>query len=100
MAEVETRSQKRAAGATAKPLSAEVKGKILQFSFWMLNEGYRESTIVTRTNLIKMLVRKGANLYDPETVKTVLARQKTWSEGYKVSLVNIYSCFLRMEGLT
>ena len=60
-------------------------------------EGYRESTIIGRSKLLKILVKRGANLFDPESIKLTIARQ-TWSEGRKDLAVEAYSCFLRMTG--
>jgi len=88
--------EKAGAGAT----SAEVKGKIVEFSFWMLKEGYAQSTIERRTAVIKTLVKRGANLYDPEGMKRIIATQKTWGDGAKANAVDAYTCFLSMEGLS
>ena len=99
MAEVESRIEKRAAGAT-KLTEVDITEKTLPFTMWMKKQGYRESTITTRTRIIKSLLRKGANLYDPESVKEVVAEQKTWNENTKFNVVNTYSCFLLMCGGT
>ena len=44
LAEVETRNQEKAAGAT-KSDPAIIKGKLLQFGLWMQKQGYAEQTI-------------------------------------------------------
>jgi integrase len=77
---------------------AETKGKTVEFSFWMLKQAYAQATIKTRTILIKRLVRRGADLLNPESVKEVIAKQP-WSNARKVIAVDTYSCFLRMQGL-
>jgi len=46
------------------------------------------------------LAARGANLYDPETVKSLIALQKTWCDGTKANVVDTYTCFLQKEGLT
>jgi len=43
LVKVESRTEKRAAGATTQ---AEVKGKIVDFAWWMKKGGYAETTIV------------------------------------------------------
>jgi integrase len=48
--------------------------------------------------LLKIMAKLGANLFDPESVKETIARQK-WSAGRKVNAVDAYTCFLRMLGL-
>jgi len=84
------------AGATT---NAEVKGKILEFGFWMKKQGYKESTIKTRMKHLKILVKRGVNLRNPESVKEVLALQQKWSDGTKANYVDTYTCFLEKEGL-
>jgi integrase len=77
-----------------------LKGKLLEFEFWMQKQGYAEQTVKHRVVRLTMLARRGANLLDPETVKNVIALQKTWSEGTKANVVDAYTCFLEKEGLT
>jgi len=90
LAEVQTRIQEQAAGATAK-------GKIIEYGWWLQKEGYSQATIYGRSKLLKILLRRGANLYDPESVKAVIAKQP-WSEGRKANAVDAYSSFLKMVG--
>jgi integrase len=63
----------------------------------MKKQGYADSTIEGRVKLLKRLVNLGANLYDPETVKGVIAKQ-AWSEDRKELAAEAYSCFLKMTG--
>lgn len=77
-----------------------LKGKCLEFEFWLNKQGYSDDGCKNRTYLIRRLARLGANLTDPETVKEVLAKQKTWNEGYKMLIVYAYESFLKMEGLS
>lgn len=98
MAGVEPETQK-AAGATQKPPEADIKGKLVEHAWWMKKQGYAEITILERCKLLKIMVKRGANLFDPESVKDVIARQK-WSEGRKENAVDAYSSFLLMIGGT
>ena len=75
----------------------DFKGKIVEYALWMQRKGYRESTIIGRSRLLKVLVKRGANLFDPETVKDIIAKQ-SWSEGRKDLGVEAYSSFLKMSG--
>lgn len=43
-------------------------------------------------------MRRGANLYDPESVKEVTSKQTTWSPERKQMAVHTYSTFLKMTG--
>ncbi|MGD0643379.1 MAG: tyrosine-type recombinase/integrase [Candidatus Bathyarchaeia archaeon] len=79
--------------------SLEAKGKIIEFAWWMKKQGYKDGTTLSRTKLLKIMVKRGANLYDPETIKDVIAKQ-AWSEGRKENAVNAYSTFLNMNGGT
>ncbi len=91
--------EKRAAGAT-KLSEADIKGKLVEFAWWMKKQGYAESSIESRGWIMKSLVNHGANLYDPESVKEAIANQEEWSDQYKVNVVNAYKCFVRTENLT
>jgi len=78
----------------------DAKGQIVQFMFWMQKQGYKEPTIRTRIVRLETLVRRGANLSDPESVKQIIALQKTWSDGTKSNVVDAYTCFLEKDGLS
>jgi integrase len=77
-----------------------LKGKLLEFEFWMQKQGYRPQTIKGRVVRVAALATKGANLFDPETVKAVIALQQTWSDGTKAAVVDAYSAFLIKEGVS
>jgi integrase len=76
---------------------SDVKGKIIQYAWWMKKEGYAEATIRGRSKLLSILAKREANLYDPESVKITIAKQQ-WCEGRKANAVDAYSTFLRMTG--
>ena len=44
-----------------------------------------------------MLTKRGANLYDPESIKETIVNQ-TWSNGRKNNAVDAYSSYLKMVG--
>jgi integrase len=72
-------------------------GKIVNYEFWMIKQGYAKSTIETRVKILRRLIKLGANLYDPESIKETVAKQ-TWSEGRKEIVAETYSNFLVMAG--
>jgi integrase len=86
--------QKRAAGATAKP---EVKGELVEFSWWLKKQGYAESTIRQYSKNIKILAERGADLYDPDSAKDVIARQE-WSNARRSVIIASYTVFLHKHG--
>jgi integrase/predicted RNA-binding Zn-ribbon protein involved in translation (DUF1610 family) len=107
---VETRTENRLAGAT-KLLTADTKVKtdtnptsneniLIVFRDWMQRQGYKTSTCEAYAKRIKILLRKEADLWNPENIKGIIAKQKTWGTGFKKCMVNAYERFLEMEELT
>jgi len=85
--------RERLAGATA-----EVKGKIVEYAWWMTKQGYSKGTIRLHISVLRTLHNRGADLYDSETVKEVIARQK-WSDARRRNVINAYTTFLKQNGL-
>jgi integrase len=79
--------------------TVDVNGKLIDYAWYLKKEGYRQKTIKGRGKLLKILCRRGANLYDPESVKNAIAKQP-WCEGRKANGVDAYSSFLAMVGGT
>jgi len=75
--------------------TADIKGKIVEYSFWLLKQGYSKYTIQGRTKLLKRLAKLG-DLLNPESIKEVIAKQE-WSTGRKVNAVDAYTSFLQMQ---
>ena len=77
--------------------TGDVKGKIIEYAWWLKKDGKSDATIEGRTKLLRILTKRGATLYDPETVKEVIAKQP-WSNGRKNNACDAYSSFLKMVG--
>jgi integrase len=77
----------------------DIKGKILQYGWWLKKDGKSDSTIESRVKLLQVLAKRGANLYDPESIKETIVNQ-TWSNGRKNNAVDAYSSYLKMVGGT
>jgi integrase len=73
----------------------EVKGKIIEYTWWLKKDGKSDSTIRGRTKILQILAKRGANLYDPESIKEAIAKQP-WSNGRKNNAVDAYSSFLKI----
>ena len=73
----------------------DVKSLLFQFGWWMKKQGYAESTIETRVKLLRILVKRGANLNEPESIKEAIAKQN-WVEKRKMNAVDAYTTYLRM----
>jgi len=95
MSKAEEEMEKRAAGAT---LESDAKSEIINFAWWLKKQGYAEATIKSRVRRLRMLMKLGADIYNPESVKEVVAKQENWSLGYKELVVEAYSSFLTMLG--
>ena len=59
--------------------------------------GYADSTIQSQTKILRVLARRGADLYEPESVKGVIAKQN-WSPSRKRNAVYAYTNFLKVIG--
>jgi len=76
-----------------------VEAQIVNYLIRLKNDGKRDSTIEAKDWQIKRLVRLGANLHDPESVKNTIANlEKT--ESYKLLLCIAYEGFLTANGLS
>ncbi|MEM4447237.1 MAG: site-specific integrase [Nitrososphaerota archaeon] len=90
--------EKRAAGATeTNQGQANIRGKLVEFAWWMKKQGYADSTIQGHVKILKKLVKFGADLYNPESIKEAIARLSC-SAGRKELYVEAYSCFLNFIG--
>jgi len=77
--------------------TGDVKGKIVEYSFWLLKQGYAKTTIEGRTRILKRLAKLG-DLFNPESVKEVIAKQE-WSAGRRENAVDAYSKFLQLQNM-
>lgn len=81
-------------------MHASIKGKIVEFAWWMKKQGYSQRSIHTYTDRLKRLIDLGADLTNPETVKEVLAQQN-WHDNTKLLATTAYNCFLKNKlGIT
>ncbi len=81
-----------------KPFQAEVKGKILEYAWWLKKNGRSEQTIKGRIKLLNSLA-KVCNIMDPEHVKLVIAEAK-WNINSKRLTVTVYDDFAKFAGLS
>ena len=77
----------------------DINAKLIDYTWYLTKEGYREATIKGRRKLIHILWKREADLFDPESIKTVISKQK-WCEGRKANAVDAYSSYLAMVGGT
>jgi integrase len=86
------------AGQREATETADVKGKIVEYIWHLKKQGYRPATIRNYGGHVKHLVKLGADLFDPESVKETIATQ-TWKDGSKAQYVVAYEIFLEIVGL-
>jgi integrase/DNA-directed RNA polymerase subunit RPC12/RpoP len=98
LAEVETRKQEKPTreGTTE---TADVKGKLVDFLWHLKKQGRADDTIRTRKYMLGTLVKFGANLFNPESVRDTIARYPKWNLRSKNIAVQCYSSFLEFLGL-
>jgi len=93
LAEVETRNQERAAGATKLDV-AITKGKLLEYAWLLKKRGLSESTMRDRLYRLTTLTEKGSDLMNPDSVETVLATESLTASN-KHGFVAAYKSFTK-----
>lgn len=73
------------------------KGLLLQYGLYLEKEGY--GVDCRYKSCIRMLINSGANLFDPENVKEVIAK-KQWKDGTKMQVSYAYDAMVRMLKIT
>ena len=91
-----TEIEKQAAGDIK---TNDTKELVFNLAWWMKKRGYMESTIEGRAKILRILAKRGVNLFDPESVKEGIAGQE-WSSGRKANAVDAYTSLLQMRGET
>lgn len=77
--------------------AATKKGLLLQYELYLQKEGYGEKC--RYNNCLRILLNAGADPYDPENVKTVIAKKKV-KDGTKMQLVYAYDAMVKMLKLS
>lgn len=76
----------------------DIKGKIVELSWKLKKEGYKDTTIKSYNVILQSLARKGANLLDPESVKEIIANMEITTTT-KRNYSNAYDTFTKTIGL-
>ena len=78
----------------------DLRGAVVEFLFWMQKEGRAEDTYEPYCYSLEFLINNGANLFEPESVKGILATTlKEKSKARKYNLVKAYRAFLNAYGI-
>ena len=89
--------EKKTAGDTTK--TTNTKSELINFTWWMKKNGYADTTIRLNATLLKVLIDRGAHLFDSESIKETIAKQE-WSNSRKHSAIADYSLYLKTKGKT
>jgi integrase len=91
---------KTVAGEIKQPQpTAIAKGKILELCLHMKRQGYSDETIRLNRIALKVLHERGADLFNSDSVKDVIAKQ-TWSDNRRRNVINAYDMFLKLNKLS
>jgi integrase len=63
----------------------------------MRKQNYAPETIRNNVGALRVLIKRGAALFDAESVKEAIAQQ-TWSPNRRRNVINAYTLFLKMHG--
>jgi len=92
------------AGATE--LTWNAKGKIMEFGVKLANRGSPKTTIESSVTMLKTLVRRGADLQNPETIKEIVASAQSLKDPTKAlrdttkrNYIDTYDLFCRTMGI-
>jgi len=91
LVKVETRSEKRAAGATEQ--QQEKKKKIVEFLWYLQRMGRTKQTIRQYSRILKRAAEK-VDIFEPEMVKRFIADSKI-SRTTKANLTNVFKSFYK-----
>jgi len=102
--ELLTRGSKNLSATEIKTVAGDqkqqnIKGKILEFAFYLKKQGRTQDTIKSYESALNSLITGGANLLDPESVKEALAFNETWNNTSKTMKTIVYDRFVGFLGL-
>jgi integrase len=94
LATVESRTQEEAAGATT-PTSLEIaRGQLVNYAFKMKKKGLSDVTIENQVYRLETLIKRGADLQNPDSVLSVLALSD-WSPANKHIIAETYNSYAK-----
>ena len=71
---------------------------LINFLWWMKKQNYSEATIRSKSEILQMMLRRGVNLNDGESVKEFVARYKC-SPGRKANIIYAYLLYAKWKGI-
>lgn len=77
----------------------DINGLLTDYHFKMKLDGYKDATVDMSWKILELLIKRGADLFKPETVKKAISEQ-TWGGSRRRNVMNAYTQFLKYLGLT
>jgi integrase len=94
-----TQTKEQDAGKTPLDNLADVKGKLVEYTWYMQKQAYAPETIRTNYGALKALLSRNADLMNSESVKEALAKEQVWSQNRRRNVINAYTLFLKVNGM-
>ena len=79
--------------------SNQQTSNIIQFSWRLKKDGFADKTICNYSKLLGTLQKLGANLNNPESVKSIISLQDNWSVATKATVVAAYSKYASVNNI-
>jgi integrase len=95
----ETIGKTAEATGDAQQQQQDVKGLIISFMIKLHNEGIHDATIQNYAKMLRLLLERGADLLNPESVKEAIAKQNRWAESTKQLASIVYGKFAQLNGI-
>ena len=97
---IAVKTKEKTAGETGKSKTTNnLKGELVNYAWWMKKNGYAKTTIRLNTTILRLLTERGAQLFNSDSIKEVIAKQE-WSNSRKHSAIATYTLFLKTHGQT
>jgi integrase len=87
-------------GPQTRETTSDAEGLIFNFIWHLKKQGLQENSIKQYRNVLRRLIKLGADLKDPESVKEALAKNERWSNSTKSLAVAVYTAFLKFQGMS
>jgi integrase len=72
---------------------------IIQFSLRLKKDGFADKTIINYSKFLGLLEKLGANLSNPESVKSIISLHSSWSTSTKATVVSAYSKYASINNI-
>ncbi len=94
----ETETRQEVAPRESTTNNPDVKGKVVDHLWWLKQEGYSETTILGRSQILRFMEKSQVDLMNPEAVRDYIAKQN-WTPGRRANIIYAYALFAKWAGL-